>query len=128
MLDDGADAVVVTEGFHALHQALYSYRVEGEPLELVNLRVRAVGAVPKAKLRMPDYAAGTVAVVRRRPVHLPTEDEACDMPVHRRADLGPGARIKGPALVEEASSTTFLVPRSRGVVDAFHNLVIEVEP
>jgi N-methylhydantoinase A len=127
MLDDGANAEAVTAGFHALHEALYSYKVEGEPLELVNLRVRAVGAVPKAKLRVPEHAGGAGRAMGRRQVHLPAEDEACEMPVYRRSDLGLGARIEGPALVEEASSTTFLVSRSHCVVDAFHNLVIEVE-
>ncbi len=126
-IDDDDDLARIAEKFHALHETLYSYRVDGEPMELVNVRVRAVGQVPKPPLRMPIQAETSVAPARYRRVHLPAEDRDVEVRVHLRVDLMPGAEITGPALVEEASSTTFLPPRSHGRVDAFHNLLVSVE-
>lgn len=128
-LDEGGiDLGALRERFHAAHEALYSYRVDGEPLEIVNLRLRAVGTVDKPTLRIggSDEADGKPQGVRT--VLLPGTGVATDVPVYMRTNLMPGAAIEGPALIEEVSSTTFMPERSRGRVDQFHNLVIEVEP
>jgi N-methylhydantoinase A len=43
-----------------------------------------------------------------RPAYFPALGGMVDCPVHARADLAPGMRIEGPALIEEAESTTLL--------------------
>jgi len=44
-------------------------------------------------------------------------------PVWERGSLGRGARIAGPAIVEEFGSTTVVPPGWDGVVDEFGNLI-----
>ena len=112
--------------FHKLHHALYSYSVQDEPIELVNLRVRAVGIVPRPPLATAKAGADTPAPYTHRNIHLPDEWRMAEVPVYRRADLKPNHRINGPSIVDEASSTTFLIPDTTAVVDRFDNLVIEV--
>jgi N-methylhydantoinase A len=124
--DDGLDAIPAR--FHALHESLYSYRVEGEPMELVNFRVRAVGHVDKPPLRIDAEPTGDAAARTSRPVHLPIEDRVAAVPVSWRANFHPGDGQTGPMLIEEPSSTTFVPARSRVTVDAFHNLLITLEP
>jgi N-methylhydantoinase A len=116
----------VAADFHAMHYALYSYSVPDEPIELVNFRVRAVGTVPRPPLAAATVTSEVPAPSRQRTVHLPNEQKAMEIPVYRRADLAPGTRIAGPSILEEASSTTFLIPDAIAVVDQFNNLVIEV--
>ena len=112
--------------FHKLHHTLYSYSVPDEPIELVNLRVRAVGIVPRPPLATAKAGSDTPAPYTHRNIHLPDEWKMAEVPVYRRADLKPNHRINGPSIVDEASSTTFLIPDTTAVVDRFDNLVIEV--
>jgi 5-oxoprolinase (ATP-hydrolysing)/N-methylhydantoinase A len=45
--------------------------------------------------------------------------------VHRREALAPGARVPGPAIVEEREATTVVPPGTGLDVDELGNLVIE---
>jgi N-methylhydantoinase A len=128
-LTNGADpAESAAAEFHKLHHAIYSYSVPGEPIELVNLRVRAIGTVPRPPLATSTAGqkAAAAPAHRQRQIHLPDERRTIDVPLYRRRDLKPDDRIEGPSIVDEASSTTFLIPKTSAVIDRFDNLVIEV--
>ena len=47
-------------------------------------------------------------------------------PVYHRSRLAPGARVDGPAIIEQTDSATILDPDSYLVVDNFGNLVIHL--
>ncbi len=42
----------------------------------------------------------------------------------RRDALLPGARIDGPAIIEETTSTTVIYPGQRAVIDDYRNIEI----
>jgi N-methylhydantoinase A len=46
--------------------------------------------------------------------------------VYRREQLGIGAEIEGPVIVEQMDTTTVIEPRDRARVDALGNLEIAV--
>jgi len=46
--------------------------------------------------------------------------------VHRRDDLGPGRRLRGPAVICEYSATTLVPPGWRVFVDRLGGLLLEV--
>ena len=48
------------------------------------------------------------------------------MPVLRRNALSPGARLKGPAVIEEKTSTIVLHPGQSAEVDRYLNIEIEL--
>ena len=50
----------------------------------------------------------------------------CETPVYRRSDLVPGARLMGPAIVQEQTSTIVLYPGQNGKVDGYLNIEIDV--
>ena len=50
-----------------------------------------------------------------------------DVPVHRRDQLGPGAQMDGPGILEERTSTVVLYPGQRATIDEFLNLEIKTE-
>ncbi|MGH9810682.1 MAG: hydantoinase/oxoprolinase family protein, partial [Terriglobia bacterium] len=102
--------------FHNLHELLYSYAVPGEPIELVNLRVRAVGKVARPPMTTATASSEVCKRFAQRNIYLPEDRQIASVPVYRRADLKPSHRIAGPAIVDEASSTTFLIPGTSAVV------------
>ena len=50
-----------------------------------------------------------------------------DTPVYVRARLAPGTKIAGPALIEEAESTSVIGPKANVEVDRFGNLIMRLE-
>jgi N-methylhydantoinase A len=62
-------------------------------------------------------------VPARRPVVFGGRAHAAA--VYRRDTLGPGARIRGPAIVCEYSATTVVPPGWQGEVDRHGGLVLE---
>ncbi|MCZ6455107.1 MAG: hydantoinase/oxoprolinase family protein [Alphaproteobacteria bacterium] len=114
----------VVERFHQLHERLYTYNVPDEPVELVNVRLRAVGTVDKPPIPPSDGDGTTPVPVGERQVLLPGSASAQPVPVYKRDQLAPGAALAGPAIVEEASSTTLVLTEMNVTVDAFENMII----
>jgi N-methylhydantoinase A/oxoprolinase/acetone carboxylase beta subunit len=112
------------EAFHSRHKKLYSYRHDGRPVEIVNLRVKAVAVTPKLPLeRAPRVASlDPRAVVKTQRIHTGRAFRAGR--VYDRSRLGPGNRLAGPALIIDPESTAYLPPGIGAVVDPFLNLVI----
>jgi N-methylhydantoinase A len=107
--------------FAALHRRRYDHDRPGVPVELVALRVRAVGPVPDPEVVREDEA----------PQRAPAADDevAIDFgqgpapaALHLRSGLAPGHGVTGPAVVVAAGSTTALPPGWRLHVDAWRNL------
>jgi N-methylhydantoinase A/oxoprolinase/acetone carboxylase beta subunit len=112
------------EAFHRRHKRLYSYRHDRRPVEIVNLRVKAVAVTPKIPLeRKPrSRSLDPKAIVKKQTIH--TGRVLRDGAVYDRTRLGPGNAVPGPALIIDPESTTFLPPGYRARVDGYLNLVI----
>jgi N-methylhydantoinase A len=126
MLADGA-AASIRRLFDESHERQFGYRDEERGLEIVNLRVIALGRRRRRDLLAVSPKRGAEAVaLGSRPVVLALGEAPVDLPLYRREALGAGARIAGPAVVEEYGSTTLLLPGDRAGVGATGELVIEV--
>jgi N-methylhydantoinase A len=111
--------------FSDAHVREYGYDASGRIVEIVNCRVRAVGVVPRAPVA--EIAGGTTlkdALLEVRPVYF-TGDGWVNTPVYRRRELPVGEGFAGPAIVEEMSSTTVILPGQRAHLDKFGNLIIK---
>jgi N-methylhydantoinase A len=90
---------------------------------LVNLHTAVIG-----RRRPVDLAAlvtaETVASPRRRRVWF--EAGWRDTPIYDRAALAPGARLEGPAVIEQLDATTVIEPGDRVSVDRIGNLHIAI--
>jgi N-methylhydantoinase A len=74
-----------------------------------------------------DGAAGAgraVTPVDRRPLYV--GGAWVEAQVYERRDLGPGAEIAGPAIVEQPDTTVLLLPGDHGRVDPQGNLILEI--
>jgi N-methylhydantoinase A len=111
--------------FHAEHRRLYTYELRSAPVELVTLRVTAVGALPRrAAMSLP--VAGhdlRAAVTGRRPVYFRGAG-AMDATCYARDRLAPGMSFEGPAIIEQADATPLVAPGFRVRVDDAHNLIL----
>jgi N-methylhydantoinase A len=107
--------------FHAEHERRYGHRMEDEAVELVNLRL--VATVPREKPELHQAPSRRAATPARRRASLDGGWREVD--VHDRADLGAGARIEGPAVVEFAESTLVVHPGWRATVDGIGTLDLE---
>jgi N-methylhydantoinase A len=97
----------IRTAFDRLYDQRYAHHSPGEPVEIVNIRVAAIGK--RARMKLPALSAARRAKpFRKTQVHLGDPARPVSCPVYRRADLGAGARIAGPALVREHGTTTVL--------------------
>src|SRR4029077_831833 len=86
---DGLEAA-----FAAAHTGLYGFTLDA-PIELVTLRVEAVGHMPQPA--RPQVSPGTGAqVAERLTVHLP--NGPARVAVYDRTQLGAGDHLEGPAI------------------------------
>ena len=110
--------------FHAEHQRVYSHSQPAAALEIVNLRLRAVGAVPRPALPTaePGDPDPTSAFLGRRPVVL--SSGLADVRLYDGAALRPGHALHGPAIVVYQDTTVFLDAGDRAVVDRHFNLIV----
>jgi N-methylhydantoinase A len=109
--------------FHAAHERLYGYRDDGRRLEIVTLRLRAVGRGSHADLTHGICIEGEVRPMES--VSMILDGRPIDCPVFERAQLPCGGELEGPALVVEETATHLIGEGWRGRVDARGNLVLE---
>lgn len=120
------DKAALEQAFHASHERAYGHRMEA-PVQIVNLRVRALGNTVKPELQViREGGSSTDALKGERPVYLQSGTPPMSVPVYDREALGAGNVIAGPAIVEEATTTTLIGVGDQAIVDAYGNLLIEV--
>ena len=123
---DNASLQEIDSRFHDLHDQHYTFRLTS-PVEFVNFHVTALGVVEKPSLRElePDGRSPEQALKGYREVDF---DELGwhRSALYERSRLGAGAKVEGPAVVEEPAASTVLFPGDRLTVDTYGNLTIEV--
>ena len=114
----------IDHAFASHYRGAYGIVLDG-PTEMVNFRVRVTRPVEKLSL-LPHATASpapaAVPVGRRRVTFSGGDSALC--PVYRWADLEPGMRLGGPAIVEEADTTVVAPPGCRVELDRWRNLVL----
>jgi len=111
--------------FNQFHEREYGFRLES-PVELVNLRVSAVAVVrkPAPEPAKPSAPSGRESQGTDRMVFWGNAGRVRTV-VYRRDLLPAGARFRGPAIIEEPT-TTIVIPSSfTAVVHETGNLILE---
>jgi N-methylhydantoinase A len=112
--------------FDELHKKQFTFILD-DPLEVVNTRLTAFGRVKKPAIkpgRAPSSNPRAKAKSSRRV--LLDGGEFKEIPVYERDSLPIGAKIRGPAIVEEQTATTIVRKGTVLTNDRYRNLVIEV--
>src|SRR5579859_4313001 len=109
--------------FHSEHEKAYGYAQPMYPIEIVNLQVRL--NIPTAKPSGYAKGVGRVlgarrAMIKQKPVWF--DGQFVPTSLYDRERLGPGMKLKGPAIIVEYSSTTVVPPDFKCCVDEQLNL------
>jgi len=113
--------------FHEAHHERYGHAEGSAPVEIVNLRLRVVGATPVPPLprRVVHDDAVEVPLVGVRTVVV-DEGEILEVELYDGDRMGAENELVGPAVIAQKDTTIYL---SRGDVarsDAFRNVMIEI--
>ena len=126
-IEDGAlDAMA--ERFHAQHFTTYDYNAPDEPIQLVNMRVSAIGKFGAdfiASRVSSSNGSGNISPRSHREVYF-KETGLAPCPVYDRGELHPGAEIQGPAVIQESSSTVIVYPNQSAAATEFGIIEITV--
>lgn len=119
-----SEIAALIERFHAAHELRFGYARTDAPVEVVNLRLTAIGETEKPPIQSVPLARADAseAFTIQNPVIF--EDEALPTDFYRRETLRPGNEIAGPAIVTEFSATTVIPPNFSAVVDTYQNLIL----
>lgn len=120
------------EKFNRAHHNHYGHYASEEPIQIVNLRLRASKKVKKPGFPEIEKASGFLekACIGKRDVWVQSgivkrKKVKCSCRVFKRSALKAGHEVKGPAVIEEEESTTFFGPSWRMAVDSYGNLVLK---
>ncbi|MDA4113206.1 MAG: hydantoinase/oxoprolinase family protein [Thaumarchaeota archaeon] len=118
----------IVENFNKEHWRYYGHFKPNEPTEMQTLRVAAIGttAMPRRK-KIERSGDIDRAFKGRRAVFFEEANGFLATTVFERGKLGAGARIAGPAVIEEMDSTIIIHPKQAASVNAFGDVVIKVK-
>ena len=125
---DDAWAGALRQRFDAEHERAYLRAYRAMPVRVINLGVSAW--VPATPLASQQGEAATSP--RPEPFLIaeclfPGADQRLPTSFYRRAELQPGHRFAGPAIVEQADATTAIPPGWSARVDRYANLLLAPE-
>jgi N-methylhydantoinase A len=123
---ESEDVAAIRREFDQLHEQRYAHHAADEPLELVNLRMTALGHRPRLTLPKVGIDAAGAIEQSRRQVYFDDPATPVDCPIFMRDDLGAGITIDGPALIQEYASTTVMFDGDNCVVADTGELIISV--
>ncbi len=114
--------------FHRAHEQRYGYSDPNRSCEVVNVRARFTGKVPKPGLpklgvRRLNAKDAVVAIAEKNTAIF--SGRKYPTTIYERTKLQAGHRIAGPAIVTEYSATTVIPPRWTGRVDPYGNIILE---
>jgi N-methylhydantoinase A len=120
------NAAAIAQRFHQVHDELYGYSVPAAELELINLRLTAIGGTVKPVLQGEDWAGedGEHARKAERSVWIPAMQCFAAIGVYDGTRLRCGNQIAGPALVELPTTTILIPPDYHAVVDPRGSFVV----
>jgi N-methylhydantoinase A len=122
--EDFADpeGTLIKRRFHRAYEQVYGYQDENAALEVLDVRVTAIGHSPKPPLAQLRQAGSRKApAARRREIFL--DGRSWPAAVYAREELFPGIEFRGPAIVEQYDTTVFVTPGFTGSVDGYGNLI-----
>ncbi|MCG6876400.1 MAG: hydantoinase/oxoprolinase family protein [Betaproteobacteria bacterium] len=122
------DEQAIAQAFHAEHERLFGYALaeEGTPVEIINVRVQAIGATDRPRPRTEPWGGEDAAhaLKGRRSMYIPEKKAFEPVPVYDGHALRHGNRITGPAMIEEVTTAVFVSAAYDLAVDALGSFAV----
>jgi N-methylhydantoinase A len=116
----------VLEDFQRMHAEQYGYAKVGAPVEVVNLRLRAIGEGDPPTLVSQPLGGIDPAQAWIENCEVTFSQGRLSTPLYRAEALLPGNCLSGPAVIVRSDTTILLGASDRASVDGFGNLIVEV--
>ena len=116
---------VLEDAFHETHERVFAVREPGQYLECLLWKVRATAVPRKPGVHSRALAEGAPQPASVAPAYF-RETGLVPVPSYDGVSLPRGARIEGPAIVREATTTVVAYPGSTVTVSALGNYLLEV--
>jgi N-methylhydantoinase A len=106
---DAAALHEIAKGFHDRHLHTYGHDNRSEPVQIVSVRVTAIGATAPLAIRDSVARAGTDAVKAKRQLWF-RDSGLTDATIYDRKRMPAGFAVAGPAVIESLESTILVPP------------------
>lgn len=113
-------------GFNNKHKQLYGYDLPQDEMEIVYLRLAAVGQVAKPEFYKAPVADEDASAAHKGTRKVYIEGKYEETALYDRDLLKPNNIIQGPAIVEQFDSTTLIKSGQSARVDEYLNLVVSI--
>lgn len=119
------DLATLKQAFFDAHEQLYGFHNPGDPIEVINTRLAALGRNTETGGAAPQTGGGAPIPVTTAPVWF-DGDEPVETGIYDRATFKAGQSFAGPAIITQLDATTVVFPGDAVHVDAAGNLLIEI--
>ena len=113
---DPASLKEIAETFHDRHRHTYGHDNRSEPVQIVSIRVAAIGAIPPLTIRDKVATSGADAIKGKRQVWFRATG-GVDAVVYDRRRMPAGFNAPGPAVIESLESTILVPPGWQAKMD-----------
>jgi N-methylhydantoinase A len=107
----------IAQAFHDRHLHTYGHDNRGEPVQIVSVRVTAIGATAPLAIRDSAARAGTDAVKAKRQLWF-RDSGVIDATIYDRKRMPAGFAVAGPAVIESLESTILVPPAWQAEMNA----------
>ena len=118
------DAVAM---FHDEHEREYSFADREGAVEFYQIGLIAIGELenpPFKHYEVEEHEAELPETTR--PVYFSAHGGWADVPIYHRPDLKAGAKLNGPAIIDQFDATTVIPPGDRAEIDEWSNIRIHI--
>jgi len=121
VLRDGSDVDALVEAFHRVHERVFAVRDEASPVEFVNWKARLT--IDLGRKPFQNAANGAAAHPAHRDCFF-GDDRPVRTAVWDASTLSAGARVAGPAIIQEPTTTVVVYPGTSAEITPAGNYIL----
>ena len=125
---ESRDRAAIERAFHAEHNRLYGYTLEGDktPIEIINIRMQAIGATERPNYNTERYTDTDAkhALKGSRMIYVPEGSSFKAAKIYDGHRLRYGNQIVGPAVIETVTTAVLVSDSFDCLVDRHRSLVL----
>jgi len=125
---EAGDSNAIHAAFHAEHNHLYGYSLETHDVgvDLINVRLQAVGITEKPAFRVQEFAGADAsgALKGERDMYVFSARAFHAVPVYDGHQLRYGNRIQGPAMIEQVTTAILVSDAHDCAVDKYGSFAV----
>ncbi len=122
------DSEAIHTAFHTEHNRLYGYSLEDHAVgvDLINVRLQAVGVTEKPVFRKQEFVGEDAAAAFKgqRDMYVFSEKAFQPLSVYDGHRMRFGNRVEGPAMIEQVTTAILVSDRYDCVVDQYGSFVL----